>query len=164
MEEKDISQQTDTKLLETLEKWFSDVVSFDKTWKDVSKEMYKRYHGHQWTAEEKAVLQERKQAVSTFNHIAPAIDAIVGGERLNRPKIKMAGRTKDDDRIAQTKTALYDYIEYNSDTDEVLDKMLLDSLVAGRGALYVNPVMDEKENIDIMHEYVDYRDFFVDPL
>ena len=164
MEEKDISKQTDAKLLETLENWFSDVVSFDKTWKDVSKEMYKRYHGHQWTSEEEQILKERKQAVSTFNHIAPAIDAIVGGERLNRPKIKMAGRTKDDDRIAEVKTALYDYIEYNSDTDEVIDKMLLDALVAGRGAMYVNPVMDEKENIDIMHEYVDYRDFFVDSL
>lgn len=164
MEDKEISQQTSTKLLETLEKWFSDAVSFDKEWKDNSKEMFKRYHGHQWTSEEEQILRERKQAISTFNHIAPAIDAIVGGERLNRPKITMAGRTLDDDRVAEVKTNLYDYIEYNSSTDDVIDKMLLDALVAGRGAMYVNPVMDEKEDIDIMHEYVDYRDFYVDPL
>lgn len=164
MEEKDLSKQTSTKLLETLEKWFSDTVSFEQNWKDKSKEMYKRYHGHQWTSDEQQVLRERKQAISTFNHIAPAIDAIIGGERLNRPKITMAGRTKDDDRVAETKTALYNYIEYNSNTDDAIDKMLLDALVAGRGAMYVNPVMDEKENIDIMHEYVDYRDFFTDPL
>jgi hypothetical protein len=164
MEEKYISKQNNAQLLETLESWFSDVVLFDKSWKDKASEMYKRYHGHQWTEEEKAILVNRKQAISTFNHIAPAIDAIVGGERLNRPKIKMVGRTADDERVAEVKSNLYDYIQYNSKTDDVLDKFVLDSLVAGRGGIYINPVMDAKGKTDILHEYIDYRDFFVDPL
>ena len=162
--EKNISKQTDTVLLETLEKWFSNCVMTDNEWKDRAKEMYKRYHGEQWTSEEKEVLRQRKQAISTFNHISPAIDAIVGGERLNRPKINMAGRTLDDNGVAEIKTELYNYIQYNSKTDDELDKMVLDALVAGRGIAYINPVINSKGDSEIMHEYLDYRDVFSDPL
>ena len=164
MKTKDISKQNKIELLNTLESWFSDTVTFDKTWKDKSREMYKRYHGTQWTEEEKEVLAQRKQAITTFNHIAPAIDSIIGGERLNRPQINMAGRTADDENVAEVKTNLYKYIEYNSKTDDELDNVILDALVAGRGSMYVNPEVNEKDEVDIMHQFVDYRDIFVDPL
>jgi len=161
--EKNISKQNTKELLETFESWFSDSVSFDQEWKEKAKDMYNLYHGEQWTNDEIATLQERKQAVTTFNHISPAIDSIIGGERLNRPKIKMAGRTLDDEKIAEIKTNLYDYIQYNSKTDDELDSVILDCLVAGRGTMIVEPVLDDKEP-NIMHRFVDYRDMFVDSL
>lgn len=164
MKNKDISKQNKSEILETLESWFSDTVQFDKTWKDQAKEMYKRYHGTQWTEEEKQVLLERKQAITTFNHISPAIDSIIGGERLNRPKIKMAGRTLDDQRVAEVKTNLYDYIQYSSKTDDELDKMVLDALVAGRGSIYINPAVTKDDKGIITHQFIDYRDIFIDPL
>jgi hypothetical protein len=161
--EKDISKQNRSELLESLESWFSDSVLFDKNWKDISKEMYKKYHGTQWTEEEREVLRQRKQALSTFNHIAPAIDSIVGGERMNRPKVKMAGRTLDDEQLAEVKTNLYDFIQYNSKTDDELDKMIIDCLVAGRGTMYIEPKIYEDKS-EILHQYMDYRDVFIDPL
>jgi hypothetical protein len=164
MENKDISKQNQNELLESLESWFSDSVDFEKTWKDTSKEWYKWYHGNQWTSEEQDILRIRKQAISTFNHIAPAIDSIIGGERNNRPKVTMAGRTLDDQDIAEIKTNLYDYIQYNSKTDDELDKYILDVLVAGRGTMYINPVVEEDEASQILHQWVDYRDVFNDPL
>lgn len=160
---KKISKLKDKNLLEQLESWFSNSVSFEKAWKDRAKEFYKRYHGNQWTDEELSGLQSRGQAPSVFNHIAPAIDSIVGGERLNRPKIKMAGRGLEDERVAEIKTQLYDYITYNSKTDDELDKVILDSLIAGRGALYITPEVNN-DKTEIKHQYIDYRDYFVDAL
>lgn len=150
--------------LEYLEQTFSDSVTFDQDWKDEAKTRYGYYHGEQWSSEEIEGLQNRNQAVTTYNHIAPAIDSIIGGERQNRPKVTMAGRTPDDEKIAQVKTSLYDYIQYNSKTDDELDKMLLDSLVAGRGWMYITPVIESDEKAELAHQWIDYRDMFIDSL
>ena len=152
----------DEALLEQLEGWFSNSHSFDTTWKDNAKVWWSYYIGDQWTEDEVAALTERGQAVSTYNHIKPSIDAIIGGERSNRPEIKMVGRTMDDEQIAQVKTSLYDFIVYNSDSDSELDMALLDAFITGRGWKKVVPKEDEKEVADLYHEYVDYRNMFID--
>ncbi len=151
--------------LEELERKFNDVVVHDNDWRDLGKKWYSYYMGAQWTSAETHTLRERGQAVTTYNHIAPSIDAIIGGERQNRPDIKMAGRTLDDNSIAQIKTSLYNYITYNSNSDDELDKALIDMLVAGRGWLTVYPQVNPDGSFDdIYHEWVDYRDMYVDPL
>lgn len=162
--DKKISKQNQSELLDTLELWFGNAVTADSDWKDTAKVRYNQYHGTQWTSDEIAILQERSQAVSTFNHIAPAIDSVIGSERLNRPKITMAGRTLDDDRIAQVKTSLYDYIQYNSKTDDEIDKMIQDCLVAGRGTMMIDVRPSSLTSAEIFHEFIDYRDIFNDPL
>jgi len=163
MSDSKLSKLTKDERLEQLDKWFTDSVSWDHEWREKSEFVYSMYHGEQWTEDEANTLRERGQAVTTYNHIAPAIDAIVGGERQNRPEISMVGRTPDDERIAQAKTELYKYITYNSQTDEEEDKMFLDALVVGRGwmSVYPNTIGDKFD--DILHAYVDYRDMFTDP-
>ena len=162
--EKKLSKYRKSNILEIVEKWFSDAHSADTKWKDKAKTWYEYYNGDQWTSEEITELEARGQAVTTYNHIAPAIDSIIGGERQNRPEIKMAGRTPDDDRVAQVKTELYKYITYNSDTDNELDKQIKDYLITGRGWMNIFPDIDGKEFNDIAHRWIDYRDMLSDPL
>lgn len=162
-EDKTLAQIEGEALLEKLEGLFTASHSFDQNWRTNAKTWYEYYIGDQWTEAEMAALAERGQAVSTYNHIKPSIDAIIGGERGNRPEIKMVGRTLDDQRIAQTKTSLYDYITYNSDSDTELDKALLDTYVTGRGWKKVEPREDASTGeTDLYQEYVDYRNMFVD--
>jgi hypothetical protein len=148
---------------EELESWFLDATSWDKTWRDNAKLWYDYYHGRHWKSDEIAALEERGQAVTTYNHIKPAIDSIIGSERQNRPKTTMAGRGLEDEQVAEAKTKLYDYIQYNSNTDDELDRMVLDACVTGRGWIHVHPEID-KDKTDIKHTYVDYRDMFIDGL
>ena len=157
----DLNEKT---VLEPLERWFSDDSSWDTTYRDNAKMWYEYYHGAQWTSAESATLAERGQAVITFNHIKPAIDSIIGSERQNRPKVTMAGRTLDDQHIAQVKTSLYNYITYNSKTDDEIDKMIKDAFITGRGWLYTYPQLDGAEFVDLRHEFVDYRDMFIDSM
>lgn len=161
MDDIQISKLKGEKLLETVEKWFSDSVSWDKDWRDDAKTWYDYYHGRHWTSEEVSKLQERGQAVTTYNHIKPSIDSVIGSERQNRPKVTMAGRTLDDEQLAQAKTQLYNYITYNSKTDDELDRMIRDAFVTGRGWMYTY-ADTAYDDIDLMHSFVDYRDMFVD--
>ena len=153
---------TDEKLLEQLQLWFTDATSWDSSWRDEAKTWYNYYNGIQWTSEEEQTLIERGQAVTTYNHIAPAIDSIIGGERQNRPQVKMLGRNPDDEQIAQVKTQLYKYIEDNCNSADEVDKMVQDAFVTGRGWMSVYPDMMGQDFDDIKHSFVDYRDMFVD--
>ena len=163
MEDKKLSKLNQDELLNKLENWFTDSTSWDKTWRDNAETWYDYYHGNHWTSEEISALEDRGQAVTTYNHVKPIIDSIIGSERQNRPKITMAARTLDDQQVAEAKTKLYDYIQYNSRTDDELDRMVKDAFVTGRGWLYVYPEVEGK-NSDIKHSFVDYRDVFVDSL
>ena len=152
------------KTLEDIETWFQTDTSWDLDWRDNAKEWYDMYHGNQWSSDEIDALQERGQAVLTFNHIKPAIDSIIGSERQNRPKVTMAGRTPDDEKIAQVKTSLYDYIQYTSKSDDEIDRMIENAFVTGRGWMNVYPEMEGDKFIELRHAWVDYRDMFIDPL
>ena len=154
---------TNEELLSQLEDWFRNTASWDKDWRDNAETWYGYYVGSQWTSEETQALIERGQAVTTYNHIAPAIDAIIGGERQNRPEIRMSARRPDGDQIAQVKTELYDYIEDNSNTNDELDMFIQDAVITGRGWMLVFPAINGEKFDDVKHSYVDYRDMFVDP-
>ena len=143
--DKKTSELNKNSILEPLERWFSEDSSWDTDYRDNANIWYDYYHGNQWTSDEQANLRERGQAVLTFNHIKPAIDSIIGSERQNRPKITMAGRTPDDQQIADVKTYLYSYISYSTKSDDEIDKMIRDAFVAGRGWLYVYPEMEGEE-------------------
>ena len=159
----ELSKIKDEELLAKLESWFSNSADWDRDWRDNAKVWYEYYAGTQWKSDEIATLEERGQAVTTYNHIAPSIDSIIGGERQNRPQVKMVGRTPDDERIAQVKTSLYDYITDNTNSDDEVDSQVLDAAITGRGWMSVYPDMAGDEFTDIMHTHIDYRDMFVDP-
>jgi hypothetical protein len=112
-DDKKLSKYNKSDVLGLVTDWFKTSASAESEWKDKAKEWYGYYDGEQWTSDEVAALIERGQAITTYNHISPSIDAIIGGERQNRPEIKMAGRTPDDERVAQVKTELFRYITYN---------------------------------------------------
>ena len=157
-----VSAISNKELLTYLEGWFSDASDWDKSWRDEAKTWYNYYEGDQWTSEESSTLIDRGQAVTTYNHIAPAVDSIIGGERQNRPETKMVARGLGDDAIAQVKSSLYEYIEDNTNSDDEIDKMILDAFVTGRGWMQVFPNMKDNEFDDIYHIHIDYRDIFID--
>lgn len=165
MEDVKLSKLNEEQRLDKITNWFTDSATWDKDWRDNAEVWYDYYHGNHWTSEEISALEERGQAVTTYNHIKPIVDSIVGSERQNRPKITMAARTLDDQQVAEAKTKLYDYIQYNTRTDDELDRMIKDAFVTGRGWLYIYPEVDSVTKIvDLKHSFIDYRDVFVDSM
>ena len=162
--DKKVSELKKNDILNEVETWFSSDSTWDSDWRDNAKVWYQYYDGDQWTDDEITALKDRGQAVTTYNHIKPSIDSLIGSERQNRPKVTMAGRTLDDGRLAQAKTSLYNYITYNSSTDDQIDEMIKDAYITGRGWMHVYPEENNDKQVDLLHVHVDYRDIFVDPL
>lgn len=73
------------------------------------------YHGSQWTAEEIAVLQKRKQPVITSNRIVRKIDAVVGLVEKLRQDPKAYARTPKHEQGAELATAVMRYVLDSSD-------------------------------------------------
>lgn len=73
------------------------------------------YHGSQWTAEEIAVLQRRKQPVITSNRIVRKIDAVVGLVEKLRQDPKAYARTPKHEKGAELATAVMRYVLDSSD-------------------------------------------------
>src|SRR6185369_1836092 len=73
------------------------------------------YHGSQWTAEEIAVLQRRKQPVITSNRIVRKIDAVVGLVEKLRQDPKAYARTPQHEQGAELATAVMRYVLDSSD-------------------------------------------------
>ena len=62
------------------------------------------YDGHQWTSDEKRILEARNQPALTFNHIKPAVNAIIGIVERGRTDPKAWGRTPNDQDAAEVAT------------------------------------------------------------
>src|SRR6185437_1133534 len=73
------------------------------------------YHGDQWTSEEIAVLQRRKQPVVTSNRIERKINAVVGIVEKLRQDPKAYARTPEHEQGADVATAVMRYVLDNND-------------------------------------------------
>jgi hypothetical protein len=73
------------------------------------------YHGDQWTEQEIAVLQRRKQPVVTSNRIERKINAVVGIVEKLRQDPKAYARTPQHEQGADVATAVMRYVLDNND-------------------------------------------------
>lgn len=69
------------------------------------------YDGDQFTAEERAIYDQRDQVPRVFNEIKPTIDWMLGSERRARADWSVLPRSEDDVELAQVKTKLIKYID-----------------------------------------------------
>ena len=97
---------------------------------------YQRYYdGDQWTTDEKRVLDARGQPALSFNHIKPAVNAIIGIVERGRTDPKGWGRTPNDQQAAEVATDGLRYVSdvtrFNATARECLQDFLIWGLVAG---------------------------------
>jgi hypothetical protein len=95
----------------------------------------KYYDGFQWTDDELRVLEARKQPALTFNHVKPAVNAIIGIVERGRTDPKGWGRTPKDQEAAEVATDGLRYVaditRYNVTARECLQDFLIWGVVAG---------------------------------
>ena len=99
-------------------------------------QIYQRYYdGDQWTDAEKRTLDARGQPALSFNHIKPAVNAIIGIVERGRTDPKGWGRTPKDQDAAEVATDGLRYVadvtRYNATARECLQDFLIWGIVAG---------------------------------
>lgn len=75
------------------------------------------YDNQQWSAEDKAALDERNQMPLVYNEVKPMCDWMIGTERRNRVDFSIKPRTEDDVELADVKTKL---LKYYSDVNRMV--------------------------------------------
>ena len=99
-------------------------------------QIYQRYYdGDQWTDAEKRTLDARGQPALSFNHIKPAVNAIIGIVERGRTDPKGWGRTPKDQDAAEVATDGLRYVSditrFNATARECLQDFLIWGIVAG---------------------------------
>ena len=93
------------------------------------------YDGDQWTDTEKRTLDDRGQPALSFNHIKPAVNAIIGIVERGRTDPKGWGRTPKDQDAAEVATDGLRYVSditrFNATARECLQDFLIWGIVAG---------------------------------
>lgn len=79
------------------------------------------YDGIQWTQEETDILKGRNQPALTFNHVKPAVNALIGVVERGKTDPKGWGRTPKDQDAAEVAT---DGLRYVADTSRFNHKRL----------------------------------------
>lgn len=119
------------------------------------------YDNKQYTDDEIAILNQRKQPVITFNLVKRTVDAILGIERQTRTDPKAYPRTPQHEKDAESITDALRYIADNNDFDQIASDGFFNLLVEGTEAIDVC-VEETNEKYEVTLNTIDWDRYFYD--
>lgn len=120
------------------------------------------YDGKQWTADERAALERRKQPVVTYNRIQRKIDFLSGLERQQRKDPKAFPRTPKDEAAADAATDAVRFACDDSEWDDVRSAAWDNLLIEGTCAVMVG-VKQGRGGYDPDLVHIPWDRLFYDP-
>jgi hypothetical protein len=117
------------------------------------------YDGIQWTADELRVLESRKQPALTFNHIKPAVNAIIGIVERGKTDPKAWGRSPRDQDAAEVATDGLRYVADTTRFNSLRRECLLGFLVWGIST----SIVEVEQDGEIKIRRVKPEEYFYDP-
>lgn len=121
------------------------------------------YDGIQWTEEEIATLQARKQPVVTSNRIKPKIDSLIGFEKRQRTDPKAYPRTPQHDKDAEAATDALRFVCDRNSFQQVRSEVAESLFIEGAGAATVGMVKRPNGDMDVAITPVPWDRFYADP-
>lgn len=127
---KDVTIQTD-EVLETLVHWYeaSEQATVDSRAECERDRDYR--NGIQWTAEEVAALNKRKQPVITIDRIGPKVDFLLGMEQQHRTDPRAYPRTPNEEDAAGAATDALRYVMEDQNWDATRSDCFDNHIVEG---------------------------------
>ncbi len=119
-------------------------------------------NGDQWTAEEVATLNKRKQPIVTIDRIGPKVDFLLGMESSHRSDPKAFPRTPKEEQSAEAATDALRYVMDDSRWDEVRSQCFDNFVVEGVCGADIQ-VEEEKDGYCIEVKPMFWDRLFYDP-
>lgn len=104
-------------------------------WRQDAHEAYDLEAGHQWTEEERNILDEQARMAVTFNRIQPVVEAVCGSQVNNRQDIRFLPRGLGDE-AEQKAAAISDLVDWARDQADAEDEesdAFRDAVICGMG-------------------------------
>lgn len=155
MSPEDLVRQAHKKLAKAKDHWAE--------WRKEARECYDFVSGHQWSDDDRAILQEQLRPCITFNRTEPIIDAISGAEISNRQEVRYLPREQGDVEVNEVLTAAADWVRDNCDAEDEESDSFLDAVICGVGATetFMDYESDPDGSIEIAR--VDPLECYPDP-
>lgn len=117
------------------------------------------YDGHQWTAEERAALQARKQPDIVINRTRVAVNGILGVVQRGKSDPRAFPRTPEDEDVSDVATDVLRYIADFNRFPHLKLECFRDMLVPGSMAALIGVDGD----LQVTIEQIRWEEFFYDP-
>lgn len=102
-------------------------------WRLEAEEAYAFVAGDQWTAEERAILQEDGRPAITFNRMAPIVEAVAGSEVNNRQEVRFLPRSVEDQGASDIATNLVRWARQQCEAEDEESHTFSDMVISGMG-------------------------------
>lgn len=137
---------------------------FSAAWRQEAREAYDFHAGHQWTDEDRAMLEEQARVAVTFNRIQPVVEAVCGSQVNNRQDIRFLPRSLDPeaDQKAQVATDLVEWARDQCDAEDEESDAFQDAVICGMGWTEARIDYSERPEGLIVVERVDPLEMYWD--
>jgi len=137
--------EADSELLK-YKRWYREDVVVANKWRKEAKEDFQFRDGHQWSREDKQVLEDQGRPVITFNRTGVLVDAVVGLETGNRRETRFIPREPGDSIANELLTSAADWFRDSCDAEDEESEAFKDTVTAGMG--WTETRLDRTNNPD----------------
>lgn len=134
----------DTELVKKINDNYKRYRSHSRVWRNENKSLRDFRAGHQWSSEDKAILEEQGRPPVVFNRAGTIIDAVTGNEISNRQDIRFLPRTLEDSAGVEMATEAVRWVRNECNAEDEESDAFEDTLIGGMG--WIETVIDYDEN------------------
>jgi hypothetical protein len=131
-------------------------------WRKENRDLHNFRSGHQWSEEDKAILEEQGRPPVVFNRAGTIIDAVIGNEISNRQDIRFFPRTTDDSQLTQIATEAVRWVRNECNAEDEESDAFEDTLIGGMGWIETSIDYDENGEPIIVMNRVDPVEMYWD--
>lgn len=156
------SELNDSELIDKINECYKSARQHSSTWRKENSELHRFRSGHQWSDDEKAILEEQGRPPVVFNRAGTIIDAVVGNEIANRQEIRFLPRTADDASFNEIATETIRWVRQECNAEDEESDAFENVLIGGMGWIETRVDYDENGEPIIVMEAVDPQEMFWD--
>jgi len=116
-----------------LQRWVTDGWRGRQRWFREAERAYDFVAGHQWSDDDRRILEEQKRQPITFNRTAPIIEAVCGLEVNNRMTVAYLPRTMGDAAPDEARSAMVKWIREVTNAEDEESEAFRDMCITGEG-------------------------------
>lgn len=120
-------------LFRKLRGWFRTDRDASSQWRAGAREDFDFAVGHQWSADDEAVLREQGRPPITFNRVLPVIKAVAGSEVSSRQDIQYLPREVGDGALNEVLTEGSRYLANEAEAEDEESDAFGDNAICGMG-------------------------------
>ena len=153
---------SDEELAKKVNDFYKTARTHQKKWRLESSDLHKFRAGHQWSDDDKSLLESQGRPPVVFNRAGTIIDAVVGNEITNRQEIRFLPRTNASAAFNDMATSVIRWVRQECNAEDEESDAFENCLIGGMGWIETRIDYDENGEPIIRMDAIDPIDMYWD--